>query len=43
MIGEHIANAQASAQMHKNTQINISEISNDTKQLFKWIIQETSG
>ncbi len=29
--------------MHKNTQIKISEISKDTKQRFKGIIQETSG
>ncbi len=39
MIGEHIA----SAQTDKKTQIKISEISKDTKQRFKAIIQETSG
>ncbi len=43
MIVQHIANAQASAQTDKNTQIKISEISKDTKQRFKGIIQETSG
>ncbi len=43
MIGEHIANAQASPQTYKNTQIKISEISKDTKQRFKGKIQETSG
>ncbi len=43
MIGEHIANAKASAQTDKNTHIQMSEISKDTKQRFKGIIQETSG
>ncbi len=43
MIGEHIANAYASAQTDKNTQIKISEIGKDTKQRMKGIIQETSG
>ncbi len=43
MIGQHIANACTSAQTDKNTQIKISEISKDTKQRFKGIIQKTSG
>ncbi len=43
IIGEHIANAKASAQMHKSTQIKNSEISKDSKQRLKGISQETSG
>ncbi len=43
MIGQHIANAEERAQTDKKTQIKISEISKDTKQRFKGIIQETSG
>ncbi len=43
MIGQHVANVQASAQTVKKTQIKISEISKDTKQRFNEIIQETSG
>ncbi len=43
MIGQHIANALASAQTDKNTQIKIIEMNKDTKQRFKVIIQETSG
>ncbi len=43
MIGEHIANALASAQTDNNIQFKISEISKDIKQRFKGKIQETSG
>ncbi len=43
MIGQHIANAQESAQTDIKTQIKISEISKDSKQRFKGISQETSG
>ncbi len=43
MIGQHIANAKASAQTDKKTQIKTSEISKDSKQRFKGISQETSG